>query len=418
MRYRIGNSVIKVVSGDICQSKCEAIVSSDDNWLSQGGGVSYAISIAGGKAIRKQINRLAPVDLGDVAVTTAGELSQKYIFHAVTIDWDQSRPRNGELYDFIVKNSVRRCFQLMSALKLSSIAFPVIGTGVAGIPVERAVRGMAEVFAEELGKTNRGLSVELWVFGMASDFADALLEDIVNSRSKSRGLFSTNLIDVSPSTADPVRIATSENAESGKSALSSMSTSEGSGDGIAPGEISAGRVLQGQSGRGEGKLIVQEDNSTCPADGTAREVFISYSRNDSLQADWICEVLKSAGISYWRDVDGLYSGFNFKGVIVRAIRAAHTVFFLSSANSNASANVVGEIGAAVHFGKHVVPIRLDATEYHDDLLLDLLNLDNIDLKVLGQEKAAEKIRKVVFLNRANSQVNERSKKGGMPGYAI
>lgn len=404
MKHRIGNSEIKVVSGDICQSKCEAIVSSDDNWLSQGGGVSYAISIAGGKAIRKQINRLAPVDLGDVAVTTAGELSQKYIFHAVTIDWDQSRPRNGELHDFIVKNSVQRCFQLMFALKLSSIAFPVIGTGVAGIPVERAVRGMAEVFAEELGKTNRGLSVELWVFGMSSDFADALLGDIVNSRSRSRELLSSSLIEASPAVADPVRIAACGKDEGGKTALSSMPVSAGSGDGICSEAISSGHVLQGLPERGEGKLSVLEDNNTCPTDGTAREVFISYSRCDSSQADWICEVLKSAGISYWRDVDGLYSGFNFKGVIVRAIRAAHTVFFLSSVNSNASANVVGEIGAAVHFGKHVVPIRLDATEYHDDLLLDLLNLDNIDLKVLGKEKAAEKIRKVVFLNRANSQV--------------
>ena len=397
MTYKIGNSKIKVVSGDICQSTCEAIVSSDDNWLSQGGGVSRAISVAAGEAVRRQIHRLTPVDLGDVAVTTAGDLPQKYIFHAVTIDWSLSRPRDGELHDFIVKNSVRRCFQLLAALKLSSIAFPVIGTGVAGIPLERAIRGMAEVFAEELGKTNRGLTVELWIFGMPADCADALFKDVANARAKSRGLLSTTLIDARSVESGPVGIAARGKTEGGTSGLSAMPAPWGDRAGSV-------RASQGQPERREGKLPVTEDNSTCPTDGTAREVFISYSRCDALLADWICEVLKSAGVSYWRDVDGLYSGHNFKGVIVRAIRAAHTVFFLSSANSNASANVVGEIGAAVHFGKHVVPIRLDATEYHDDLLLDLLNLDNIDLKALGQEKAAERICKVVFLNRANSMV--------------
>jgi O-acetyl-ADP-ribose deacetylase (regulator of RNase III) len=42
MIHRIGNSEVKVISGDICESKCEVIVSSDDSRLSQGGGVSRA----------------------------------------------------------------------------------------------------------------------------------------------------------------------------------------------------------------------------------------------------------------------------------------------------------------------------------------------------------------------------------------
>ena len=108
MTHRIGNSEVKVISGDICQSKCEVIVSSDDSRLTQGGGVSRAIACAGGDDIRRQISNLIPVDLGDVAVTTAGELTQKYIFHAVTIDLEKSRVIDDDLQDFIVRNSVRR----------------------------------------------------------------------------------------------------------------------------------------------------------------------------------------------------------------------------------------------------------------------------------------------------------------------
>ena len=46
MTHRIGNSEVKVISGDICESKCEVIVSSDDSRLSQGGDVSRAMVLA------------------------------------------------------------------------------------------------------------------------------------------------------------------------------------------------------------------------------------------------------------------------------------------------------------------------------------------------------------------------------------
>ena len=359
--HKIGNSEVKVVVGDICMSKCEVIVSSDDSRLSQGGGVSYMIAHSGGDDIQRHIKNLVPVDLGDVAVTTAGNLQQKYIFHAVTIDLEKTRIVDEALQDFIVRNSVRRCFQLVSMLKLSSIAFPVIGAGAAGIPVERACRRMAEMFVEELGKTNRGLSIELWLFDEAMDMADSILDDVVKSVTKHVGQPFSMPMDNIPK-------------------VSEMQSSV--------------------------SVISPEPYSECPDDGSSREVFICYSRKDDKMSDWVCGVLRAAGISYWRDVDGIYSGQNFKGVIVRAIRASHTVFFLSSKSSNASENVIGEVGAALHFGKHVVPIKLDATEYHDNLLLDMLNLDNIDVAYLGMARAADKICKVALLNRANSGVRE------------
>ena len=396
MTHRIGNSEVKVISGDICKSKCEVIVSSDDSRLSQGGGVSRAIALAGGKDIRRQIDSLTPVDLGDVAVTTAGNLPQKYIFHAVTIDLERPRVVDGDLQDFIVRNSVKRCLQLMSALKLSSIAFPIVGAGIAGIPAERAGRRMAEIFVEELGRMNRGLSVELWIFGVSTDLADSIFCDITGARTKR--LISSDWVD----NAVPVgaRVAGAAGAAIVFGGLMGA---------VSPSLAIGGAVMKyfqrrtkKQEETGSVTAQMEDETKVFPDDDLTREVFISYSREDSKEADWICKVLSTAGISYWRDVDGTYSGQNFKGVIVSAIRAVHTVLFLSSKKSNASDNVVGEIGAALHFRKRIVPIRLDAAEYHDNLLMDMLYLDNIDVRALGREKSAEKIRKVVLLNRANS----------------
>lgn len=409
MTHRIGNSEVKVISGDICDSKCEVIVSSDDSRLTQGGGVSLAIAHAGGDDIRRQIANLIPVDLGDVAVTTAGNMPQKYIFHAVTIDLEESRTIDEGLQDFIVRNSVRRCLRLMSVLKLSSIAFPIVGAGVAGIPAERAGRRMAEIFAEELSRMNRGLMVELWIWGWSTNLADSILGEISGETRRNAGLLSSAWIDDSSSGIAGAAGIT------GAAIATSAAVSYGITAGavclgaLGPAIAIGGAVMKYFKGslkrhdvQGISVSKSANESGDGPDGGSASEVFISYSREDSKAVDWVCKVLSSAGISYWRDVDGTYSGQNFKGVIVGAIRMSHTVMFLSSKNSNASENVVGEIGAALHYRKCIVPVKLDAAEYHDNLLMDMLYLDNIDVNALGRKKSAEKIQKVVLLNRANS----------------
>ena len=52
-----------------------------------GGGVSRAILHAGGEVIIKDAQKMVPIPLGDVLVTTAGKLErQKYVFHCIMID--------------------------------------------------------------------------------------------------------------------------------------------------------------------------------------------------------------------------------------------------------------------------------------------------------------------------------------------
>lgn len=171
----------------------------------------------------------------------------------------------------------------------------------------------------------------------------------------------------------------------------------------------------------------------------AYDVFISYRRETGVDdARLLQQALKARGYEVFFDFfnpmrDGNFMEKTFKAINeapvfilmltegalnrcdrkedwVRSIRAVHTVLFLSSKDSNASNNVVGEIGAALHFRKRIVPVRLDAAEYHDNLLMDVLYLDTIDVSALGREKSAEKIRKVVFLSRANSDSRLKSRK--------
>ena len=65
--------------GDIPKSKAQVLVSSDDSYLTMGGGVSVAILRAGGNAIAIDAAKKVPASLGDVVVTTAGSLPAQYI---------------------------------------------------------------------------------------------------------------------------------------------------------------------------------------------------------------------------------------------------------------------------------------------------------------------------------------------------
>lgn len=140
-QYTFNNSTLTVKFGNILDTQAEVIVSSDDCYVTMGGGVSRAILRAGGDVIIRDAQKMVPIPLGDVLATTAGKLEhQKYVFHCITID----KKRRMEIYshqvteedvlNYLLQHAVDKCFLLMQAMDLTSIAFPAIGAGAARIP--------------------------------------------------------------------------------------------------------------------------------------------------------------------------------------------------------------------------------------------------------------------------------------------
>ena len=120
--YRFGKANLTVEFGDITTSKAEIIVSSDDNYITMGGGVSGSILRAGGQEILLDAAKKVPAQLGDVVVTTAGGLNAQYIFHAITIGPGE------KALEQVLESAISRCFELLTVLGLNSIAFPVACT--------------------------------------------------------------------------------------------------------------------------------------------------------------------------------------------------------------------------------------------------------------------------------------------------
>lgn len=93
------------------------------------------IRTVGGVEIYNEAQRLVPLSLGDVAVTTAGSLPSKAVFHGVVLEFNKSTGPSEK----VIKTVVRRCIDNAGAQGFRSIAFPLFGTGVGGFPAAVAL---------------------------------------------------------------------------------------------------------------------------------------------------------------------------------------------------------------------------------------------------------------------------------------
>ena len=130
-RFPEGRTVV-IEFGDLVEQQVDAVVSSDGRRLSMSGGVSAALRRFGGPALMAEVKRYAPVRPGRVAVTTAGNLPARFVFHAVTMG-SQGRRLVLPSRD-LISEIMACCFYHADTFALESIAFPLLGTGAGGFP--------------------------------------------------------------------------------------------------------------------------------------------------------------------------------------------------------------------------------------------------------------------------------------------
>ena len=149
--------MIDVVRADITALEVDAIVNAANLSLWMSTGVAGEIKRAGGDSIEFAAVRQAPVPLGEAIVTPAGELAAKMVIHAVSLDRD--RRTNAEIIDRAVRSAMARAREL----SVASIAFPAMGTGVGGLPIDEAARVTVQAVRDELG---RSPTIEFVTFAM------------------------------------------------------------------------------------------------------------------------------------------------------------------------------------------------------------------------------------------------------------
>jgi len=140
---------IVIEQGDLTEMDTDAIVNAANNDLILGGGVAGAIRRKGGDEIQRECNEIGSIPVGYAAMTTGGKLKARFVIHAA------SMRLGGATTADTLRNSTAHCLRIAKERGLRSIAFPAVGTGVAGFPFEECAKIMLRETAEHLwGETS------------------------------------------------------------------------------------------------------------------------------------------------------------------------------------------------------------------------------------------------------------------------
>jgi O-acetyl-ADP-ribose deacetylase (regulator of RNase III) len=148
---------LELWNGDICDLEVDAIVNAANTSLWMATGVGGALKRAGGDQIEFEAVRQAPVPLGGAIVTAAGRLAARWVIHAVSLD--RERRTSSDAIALATRNAMARARELGA----TSVAFPALGTGVGGFPLDAAATTTVAIVREELV---RSPSIERIVFAL------------------------------------------------------------------------------------------------------------------------------------------------------------------------------------------------------------------------------------------------------------
>ena len=131
-------SNIHVHKGDITTAEVDAIVNAANPKMLGGGGVDGAIHQAAGPKLLESCRKVKAINgircpFGEARITSAGNLSAKYVIHAVGPRYKQEKEP-----EKLLASAYRQSMDLAVRNNCSSIAFPALSCGAYGYPAEEA----------------------------------------------------------------------------------------------------------------------------------------------------------------------------------------------------------------------------------------------------------------------------------------
>ena len=141
---RVNRSVVRLMIGDITDLEIDAFVYYARPDLVLGSGFGTAMSTRGGPAIQKDLEGKVPLATGKAVASTAGNLKAKHIIHAVGPTFQE------EAMEEKLRTTMLNSLRCAEELGVEKVAFPAMGVGFYGVPLDLCARVMLETIKKHL----------------------------------------------------------------------------------------------------------------------------------------------------------------------------------------------------------------------------------------------------------------------------
>ena len=131
---KVKESVLRLAKTDITDKEVEAFVYYAQHDLALGSGFGTAISVRGGPSVQKELNDMGPLRTTEVVVSGAGEMKAGHIIHAVGPRFQE------EDLEVKLKTTVENCLKAADDKGFKQVAFPAMGAGFYGVPLDVSAR--------------------------------------------------------------------------------------------------------------------------------------------------------------------------------------------------------------------------------------------------------------------------------------
>lgn len=166
---------IILLQGDLTEMETDAIVNAANNDLQHGGGVAGAIRRKGGEIIQRESDAIGSIPVGGAAITSGGALKARHVIHAASMQL------GGLTTAHALRSSTAHSLRIAAQKGLKTIAFPAVGTGIAGFPMQECAEIMlAEAATHLVGKT----SIEKIYFVLFDADALKIFQDVWGASQK------------------------------------------------------------------------------------------------------------------------------------------------------------------------------------------------------------------------------------------
>ncbi len=147
VKGRKGNAILEIALGDITDEAVDAIVNPTNQGLfGTGQTVDGAVHRRGGSALTRACRDIGHCEVGKAVFTEGYGLPARYVIHTAVPKWRGGRPSDLTL----LESCYRASLELARRLGVDTLAFPAIGAGSNGYPLDIASDVALRVVLEEV----------------------------------------------------------------------------------------------------------------------------------------------------------------------------------------------------------------------------------------------------------------------------